>query len=314
MARRRMLVVMNPSAHDWEARDRWPQLEPVLAATGELTLLNTVADNAETVASVAEKVRAGFDRVVAIGGDGTVRLVCSGILRGAPQKPPELAVIPFGTANNVSKSLKLPLDDLRAMAQIAGGERLTGLDVCWAALDSPSGKSEHVWVNCVGVGMDADVVAARGRYRGLGSYTSYAAAMAERALEQRSLDVALTLDGAATQHRVFNAVVTNVPLYAGALAMPNARMDDGILDVYLFGRNEYGSKVLSYFIKQADILDLGVSGLLDEVTQNQREFHGREVRIRLAYPRAVQVDGDAVGEASDMVLRVVLQLRTACGT
>ena len=309
---KQLLVVMNPSAHDWEARDRWPQIEPALQRHGTVTLLKTDPDNAVTINAVAQHVSKGFDRVVAIGGDGTVQLTCAGIMQAGVQTLPEFAVIPFGTANNVAKSLGLPLDDLRGMAKVAAGPRLRGLDVGLLTATGPAGTRRITWVNCVGVGMDADIVVARSRHRKLGSYTSYAVALAERAVEQRSLDAALSLDGNDERHRVFNIVVSNVPLYAGELSMPGSRMDDGVLDVYLFNRNEYSSKVLSFALKKADFLKLGVGSLADEITSNQRERHARSVTIRLAFPREVQVDGDALGEAQELTLSVQAQLSTAC--
>jgi len=307
----RLLVIMNPSAHDWEARDRWPQLQPILASKAQVTLVNTLPDNAQTIALVSEHVQAGFDRVLAIGGDGTVHLVCSGILRAGVKTLPEFAVIPFGTANNVAKSLALPLDNMEAMARIAAGTQLGGLDVGVLTMHTPHGPEHHHWVNCVGVGMDADIVAARAKYRKLGSYVSYAAALAERTLEQRSMDVQLTLDAAEEQARVFNVVVTNVPLYVGALHMPGVRMDDGILDVHLFNRNEYGSKVMSYLIKQGDVLGVGVHEMLDEITRNQRSRQAKNIKIRLAFPRQVQVDGEGMGEADELTMSVAAHLRVA---
>src|SRR5262249_42012954 len=147
---------------------------------------------------------------------------------------PELAVIPFGTANDVGKSLRLPLDDAEAMAHIAAGEKLAALDIGRVRATLDASITQRYFLDAVSIGMDADVLAARGRYRELGGYLGYAAALAERALEQQSLDVRATIDTHAVDTRVFNAVINNVPVYAGELEMPGAKCDDGMLDLYLF--------------------------------------------------------------------------------
>jgi diacylglycerol kinase (ATP) len=308
----RLLVVMNPSAHDFEAQRRWPKVRPTLERAAEVTLLETEPDDAKTLAAVRAKLATGaFTRVLAIGGDGTIHLVVNAIATAGLATLPELAVIPFGTANNVSKSLALPADDLRMLANIAVRDRLVDLDFAEVSATIDGRTVEQIWVNCLGVGMDADVVFARSRYRDLGGYLGYAAALAERSMEQRSMDLRVLVDGVAVLDHAFNLVVTNTSIYAGTLALPGARHDDGVLDVYLFDRLEYGSKVLSFAIKQADFLKLGVSELLEGVTQNQRTFHARHVVVELDSDRRLQVDGEALGATSRFECRIIGRLKVA---
>ncbi len=310
----RLLVVMNPSAHDFEARRRWPKLAPVLQASADVTLLETDPDDAKTLAAIREKLATDeFTRVCAIGGDGTIHLVVNAIATAEVAKQPEFAVIPFGTANNVSKSLELPAEDLHALARIAVSSRLVGLD--FATVDATiAGKRERkIWVNCLGVGMDADVVSARRNYRDLGGYLGYAAALAERSVEQRSMDVTAHVDGVAVSDHAFNLIITNTPVYAGTLSLPGARHDDGLLDLYFFDRLEYGSKVLSFAIKQADFLKLGVSELLEGVTENQRAFHARHIAVELSDERRLQIDGEALGATRKFECKIIGRLQVARG-
>jgi diacylglycerol kinase family enzyme len=307
----RLLVVLNPSACDFRARARWPEMYRVLGRVAEVTLLETEPDEQRTLERVHEAVLKGpYDRVLAIGGDGTVHLVVNGIVSASLPELPELALIPFGTANNVAKSLRLPLKDREALARIAVGGRLEPLDVARIRLRSGKSHYERYWLNCVSIGMDADVVASRGRYRDLGGYLSYGAAIFERTLEQRSLDAHLSVDGKSVDARVFNLVVTNVPVYAGELWMPGAH-GDGKLDVHLLDRVEYGSKMLSFALKKADVLKLGLSEMAESVTHNQRTLHGHSVKVRLAWPRHVQADGEALPPASEIDCDIVARLRVA---
>jgi diacylglycerol kinase family enzyme len=303
---------MNPSAHDFEARRRWPRLRPVLERKADLTLLETSPDDGKTLQAIREQLQTGsFSRVLAIGGDGTVHLAVNAIATADLKELPEFALIPFGTANNVAKTLRLPARDLEVLARIAVESRLERLDLASLGATVDGAPLRRIWVNCLGVGMDADVVAARSRYRDLGGYLGYAAALAERSLEQRSLDVRVTVDGVALEDHAFNVVVSNTPVYAGTLELPGSRADDGLLDVYLFDRLEYGSKVLSFAIKRADFLKLGVSELLEELTENQRRLHGRHVKVEIDSPRRLQVDGEALGTTRGFECRVEAKLRVA---
>ena len=306
----RLLVVINPSARDFEAERRWPAMEARLRRVASVTVVSTAPDDAETSRRIRAALSDRPERVVAIGGDGTVHLVLNAVM-SEPGAPPELAVIPFGTANNVAKSLGLPLDDFDALADVAVGAKLAPLDV--GRLEARLGGTARSswWLDSITVGMDADVLEARAHHRGLGGYLAYAAALAERAIEQQSLDVRVTLDGRVIDTRVFNMIINNVPLYAGELRLPGSRGDDGLLDVYLFNRREYASKLLSFAIKQTDWLQLGLHELLEDLTENQREHHARTVHLRLASPRHVQVDGEVYGEADELRAEVTGQLRFA---
>jgi diacylglycerol kinase (ATP) len=309
---RSVLVVINPSSSDFEAQRRYPELEPILKSLADVSALETDPDDAKTLLAMKNALQQKpFDRVIAIGGDGTAHLVLNAMMQAASTRIPELGLLAFGTANNVSKSLGLPLDDLGRMARIAVGDRLGALDVGRVRIEAAEGTCERYWINCVTVGMDADVLAARSSYRDLGGYLAYAAAMAERAVEQHSFDVRVTVNGESIDARVFNAIVTNVPIYAGEIAMPGAERDDGMLDLYLFNRQEYASKLMSFLIKQADVLGLGVSEALEEITRNQRAYHGTGVKIRLASPHRVQADGELLPEAHEIVCDIAGRLEVA---
>ena len=307
----RLLVVMNPSARDFEAQKNWPAMEPLLRQGHTLEVVNTDPDDAKTRELVTQGLQRGCDRVVAIGGDGTVHMVASALMRAGLKTLPQLGVIPFGTANNVAKCLGVPMDDHATQARIAAGNRMRGLDIGRLKASKAGAVKEHFWVNCVSMGMDADIVSSRAQYRSMGKYLSYAAALAERTLEQRSMDARVVVDGKERHERLFNAIVMNVPLYAGALPMPGASQDDGKLDLYLFDRNEYASKVLSYVVRQTDVLQVGVGDLLEDLTRNQRDMHGRNITIKVAFPRALQVDGEAMGEADELVMDVAAQVQAA---
>ena len=60
--------------------------------------------------------RAGFDLLVAAGGDGTINEVVNGI---APLKRrPKMAIIPAGTTNDYARALKIPRDNIVKAAEV----------------------------------------------------------------------------------------------------------------------------------------------------------------------------------------------------
>src|SRR5471030_2928468 len=152
----RALLVANPNATAMSPRTR----DVIVSALGS----ELKVDVAETTsrghaADLAEQARLdGFDLVVAIGGDGTVNEVVTGLLRaGVGPDTPRLAVVPAGNANVFARALGLPAEAIEATGAVierlrSGRERRIGLGrLTTAGLDR--------WFTfCAGFGLDAEIV------------------------------------------------------------------------------------------------------------------------------------------------------------
>ena len=70
-----------------------------------------------------EAAQAGYEIVVAGGGDGTVNAVVAGLIEGADasRASPSLAVLPLGTANDLARACEIPLDPFAAMRLAVSG-------------------------------------------------------------------------------------------------------------------------------------------------------------------------------------------------
>lgn len=76
--------------------------------------------------------KAGFDLVVAAGGDGTINEVVNGI---APLEiRPKMAIIPAGTTNDYARALKVPRNDVKAAAEVILKNQTVKMDI---------GKTDH---------------------------------------------------------------------------------------------------------------------------------------------------------------------------
>ncbi|HHM02597.1 MAG TPA: diacylglycerol kinase family lipid kinase, partial [Caldithrix abyssi] len=165
----------------------------------------------------------GYERVIAIGGDGTVNEIASGLVnRGAA-----LGIVPAGSGNGLARSLNIPLAIDRAFE--------TALNGNIRAIDT--GKAgEHYFFAVCGVGLDARIgqkfqrLKRRGIvpyfYFGLQTFLAYEYPRFEVHSDKHRFTVApLTL------------VVSNGTEFGnGARIAPKAVMDDGLFDVCLLER------------------------------------------------------------------------------
>ena len=254
-------------------------------------MLETSAES-PGAAQVGELLTRGVGRLVAIGGDGTVREVAAALSRSGPAADHlALGVIPAGTANLWARTLGVHGYDLDAVAEVALDGPARDSDLAWITLTRADGTtSTHDVAVVAGVGMDAEAFAAtQERSKERLGWAAYFVALGRHAI---GTPVTLTahLDGRpATRESARTLLVGNcrvLPL--GLPLMPTASMTDGHLDVLLIApRTPVG-----WLGVGAGVLTGHRGGWT-----GMRTHRARRVVLDIDAPTSVHVDGDPVGEA-----------------
>lgn len=185
--------------------------EPVLLPT-------SAADPGSGPARQALELGAAL--VVAVGGDGTVR-ACAQVLGGTGVP---LAIVPAGSANLVALALGLP-GRLDPAVTVAFGGQDRRIDLAAA--------EDMTFAAMAGIGLDAAVVGATpAAAKRLLGWPAYAAAAVGQ-LHRRPATFSVRLDGSAPLIGPARSIaVGNCGLLPGGFAiMPDAQLDDGMLDV-----------------------------------------------------------------------------------
>ena len=121
-----LVAIVNPASRDGRCGQAWPGIRERLTATGfevEERITTAPGDAARFAAEAVDHLPAG-SLVVAVGGDGVVHEVCSG-LRGSSLV---LGQIPFGSGNDFAITHGVPRNDLDG-----------AIDVLTNGVDRPSG-------------------------------------------------------------------------------------------------------------------------------------------------------------------------------
>lgn len=168
----------------------------------------------------------GYDRVIAVGGDGTVCEVASGLAHSQTA----LGIVPLGTGNDSAASLGISTDPTVAIKHAITAEPRP-IDLG----EVTTGQGTAYFVSVGGFGFDAAVAWRVNRMPKLiGGTLPYVAGVLLTLWQYRVADIRICADGRVIDRPVFLAAVANGPSYGGGMRIaPQARPDDGILDVCL---------------------------------------------------------------------------------
>jgi diacylglycerol kinase (ATP) len=285
-------VVANPTKVDAVAtRQAWITEASARCGLGTpVWLETTVEDPGLGQADLAVEI--GAHAVLAYGGDGTVRSVASRLVGSAVP----LGLLPSGTGNLLARNLGIPVNNLDAALTVA----LTGVDrkldvaqVTFAPLADNAPPHREAFLVMAGLGFDAEVMASvEPRLKQRVGWWAYVVAGA-RLLRGQQTKITMELDGEQVVHRRIRSVIVGNcgELTAGVRLLPDARPDDGWLDI----------------VTVAPRGIVGWAAVAVAVLSGSRRGHPlverwrcRHVDIRAEKPLPVQVDGDPGGLAQTM--------------
>lgn len=244
----------------------------------------------ENSASVPEQVHRalaeGVDQIVVVGGDGTVSQVVDSLRPDFSRV--QLALIPAGTGNDLSRSLALPIDDFEAACALAMEGNAVPIDVVKFCNDSP-----FYFVNVAngGIGgqvaMDVDPL----QKQRWGAFAYWLTSLSQL-IEPVDYEVEIELEDERFDTNVYGIAVANGRYVGGGFPIaPDAVLDDGLLDVTLL------SVPLA-----ADLLSLGLRSVVE--THASAIRRARRVVIRANPPIPFSVDGEPE-RATDATFEVI---------
>lgn len=229
----RTLVIANPESASGATERMFRRLEaPLRAAIGAYELSWTTAPHdAERIAR--EAVRAGIERLVVAGGDGTAAEVVSGLLGAGLGAYAEVAFLPLGTGADFHRTLGIPRDPALAIAALASGKGRR-IDAGRARYVGEDGATrESYFVNVASIGLSGVVTRNVHGTKALGARLAFLIGTLVGLARFRPRRVRARLDGALLPvHEIALVAAANGRYFGGGmLVAPEARPDDGLLDV-----------------------------------------------------------------------------------
>lgn len=232
----RTLVIANPRSRNGATGRRWRALEARLRdALGPLEVEHTRGPrDAERLAR--EGVRAGVDRLLVAGGDGTLSEVVTGLLAAGLAEYATIGLLPLGTGGDFVRSLGVPRDLAGALAHIVAGKtrKVDAGRARFVGTDGAERTAYFVNVASFGISGLTNELVNRTTKR-LGGTVSFLIGTLRAIFQYRSEPVTIRVDGEVVHDgRLILATGANGRYFGGGMRIaPEAEIDDGLLDVVI---------------------------------------------------------------------------------
>jgi diacylglycerol kinase (ATP) len=278
----RSLIVMNPAAGQDDAERVLRLVAGAFAVRGRNfdVVLTRGAGHAADAARRA--VDEGYVSVIAVGGDGTVGEVITGIAgSGVP-----VGIVPKGTGNQVARNLGLP----------ARLEDAVDVAVNGACIDIDLGRLDdgRLFAVAAGAGWDAAVMAAATReLKDRWGFGAYLYAGLRLGISPPTARYRITADGEAFEVDAAMVLVANMGQFTAAVGpplpvhiAPDVSYRDGLLDVCIFAPRNIADAA-AIFWRVARRRYAGDPRLV--------YLQARDVRVESDPPAITEIDGEPSG-------------------
>jgi YegS/Rv2252/BmrU family lipid kinase len=244
MAELKTFLVVNPMSAAGRTGKRFPEIAAaVRGGIGEFGHAFTTKGG-EATELARKALRDGYERVVAVGGDGTINEVVNGFFEGGKAINPQgvLAVIPRGTGGDFRKTFGWSNELADAVKRLAGPD-LAPLDVGELRFVDGQGRDavrHFVNVASCGISGDVDDQVNKSSFKGLGGgKLSFKLASLKALLGYANKPVKVRFDDGAEERldQLTCLAVGNGQYFGGGMwVCPKAQPDDGYFDVTIWER------------------------------------------------------------------------------
>ena len=291
------VLIVNPTAGRGRAGREVGAIRRLLAASGKSWSWRWTQATGDAERMAREAAQAGVPLVVAVGGDGTVYEVANGILgTGAT-----LGLIPFGTGNDLARTVGL-FNNLELACRTLTDGKTLHLDV--GVMEGQGTDGPRRFLVVAGTGYVADVAQTVNRgVKFLSGSAAYVWGAITTLREFTPFHLTLDVDGEKIETDAMFLAIANTPVTGGGMRLaPEARVDDGLLEVCLVG--SVSKPTLLYELTR---VFQGTHVNNPAVTMRR----GTRITVDADPPQLLWVDGDTMGStpATFMLLPGALPMR-----
>ena len=299
-------VIYNPIKVELDALKAAVEAEP--ASTGWTVLWLPTSEDDPGQGPAKEALDSSATLVIAAGGDGTVRAIAE-VVRGTDAA---LALLPSGTGNLLARNLDLTLDDTEHSLATAFAGEDRAIDIAEIEIRrADDSVDKHAFLVMAGAGLDAKIMSnTDDELKKKVGWLAYAKALGEVLRDKNSLRLRYKLDSRRDHSTRAQAIIIGNcgSLPANILLMPEAVVDDGLLDVVVLRPESFRgwlAVVVKVFWENGVVKRTKLGRRMKELSSNSiATRQAKVVTARLSKPEEIQMDGDPFGETVGFRVKV----------
>ncbi|URZ88159.1 diacylglycerol kinase [Floricoccus penangensis] len=220
-------LIYNPTSGKELMKDNIADILNILEGFGyETSTFSTTPEEKSAQNEAHRAALAGFDLIIAAGGDGTINEVVNGI---APlKKRPKMAIIPAGTTNDFARALKIPRNNPIAAARVIGKKQTLKMDI-------GQKNDDTYFMNIAAGGTLTELTySVPSQLKTVFGYLAYLTKGAELLPQIKMVPVRMTHDNGVFKGEIsmFFAALTNSVGGFEQIA-PDAKLDDGLFTLIM---------------------------------------------------------------------------------
>jgi diacylglycerol kinase (ATP) len=223
-----------------------------------------------------------YDGIVAAGGDGTLFEVINGYYQNPSEKRIPIGVIPIGTGNAFSRDLGIEIGDWRKAVEIIASNQTKKFDV---GKYTTEGRT-YYYLNILGFGFVADVCETAKGLKIFGKM-AYILGVFRQLVTLNSFKLTIDIDGKTIKRKNIFTEISNTRFTGATFLMaPNAKIDDGLLDITLL--NKCNRRRI---LKLLPTIFKGEHINYPEV----ESFQAKKIKVQTNIPKILTPDGEVFG-------------------
>lgn len=272
--------IVNPKAAAGKTGKQWNEISRLVRQTfGKAA--DTVFTEGPTHAGqlARESVSAGYDRIIAVGGDGTINEVLNGLFENDQLLGDGVAlgVLEMGTGGDFVRSLNMPTqweDAIPYLRQASPRQ----IDIGKATFQFPDGTAStaRYFINICDFGIGGAVVERTNRTtKRFGGKITFLWSILITLLQYNNQEIRYKLDNNDWQTEKFNNfIIANGQYFGGGLnPAPTALLDDGLFDVVFFG-------------------DIGRIDAINNLSNLRKGTHLKHPKISVTHAKTIEAAAD----------------------
>ena len=229
--------------------------------------------NPRHAVDISREASTKFQKVIALGGDGTVNEVGEGLVGSDAI----FGVIPLGSGNDFANEIGIPAKISDAV-DIILSDKVHLIDVIKV--------NDRISLNTAGVGFNGTVSEVVKSIKYLKGMSVYIWGVVKTALRYQSIPLKISLNGRLVEEKIFMISICNSKSEGGGfIVAPDAKNNDGLFDVTIIRHISYMKLLLN--------LNKALTGNLNKLKEVET-IKGESIIIESEYPMPVHVDGEVI--------------------